>query len=104
LAREGAELTVRGVTNLTEQLAVQELATGVRAGSGVVLAGGNHKVPFRAAQRFASEHGGEAADWVKKSTTGSVRGSGGYTYQIHRAENVKTGQIVDAKLTTNAPR
>ncbi len=103
-AREGVEFGVRGATNLAEQLAARDLSAGVRAGAGVVLAGGTHKSKFRAAERFAQEYGGEAGDWVKKSTTESVKASNGYTYQIHWAENVKTGQIVDVKLTANAPK
>lgn len=93
-------LNVRGVTNLAEQLAAQELAQGVRAGSGVILAGGTS---FRNAQSFANQYGGDAADWVKKSTTASVQ-AGDYTYQIHWAENLKTGQIADVKLTTRVSR
>jgi hypothetical protein len=74
------------------------------SGGGVVLAGGTHKVRFRGAQDFANRYGGSASDWVKKSTTDAVRSTNGYTYQIHWVENVRTGQIVDPKLTDNAPR
>lgn len=102
-AREALELGFKGVTNVAEQLAFRELATGVRAGSGVVLAGGTHKVAFRQAEAFAAQYGGTAADYVKKTTTQSVTSGGGSkVHQIHWVENVRTGAIYDVKLTTQA--
>ena len=102
-SRQALEAGFRGVTNVAEQVAFQSLAGGVRAGRGVTIAGGGAKDAFRNAQKFADEFGGESADWVKKSTTESVTTQGGdVVHQIHWVENVKTGQIVDVKLTSQA--
>jgi hypothetical protein len=102
-AREGIEAAGRaGARNVAEQLAFQELAPRVARDAGVVLAGGSSKSAFRAAAGYAERFGGEAADWVKKSTTSSHAGSGGSVYQLHWVQNQRTGQIVDVKLKSYA--
>jgi RHS repeat-associated protein len=104
-SREALEAGFKGATNVAEQVAFQSLAGGVGAGKGIVLAGGASKNAFRGAADFATAHGGNAADYVKKSTTASVTSAGGSkVHQVHWVENLKTGQIFDAKLTTTARR
>jgi len=104
-AREVVDRAVAaGARNVAEQLAFSELLPGVARGSGVVMAGGTSKVAFRNAGRVAEAYGGNAADWVKKTTTASVTTSSGNIYQLHWVENIRTGQIVDTKLTRQAAR
>ena len=101
--REALEAGLKGVTNVAEQAAFRELSAGVRAGEGVVLAGGTHKTAFRQAEAFAAKYGGEAADYVKKTTTHSVKTAGGSkAHQLHWVENLRTGEIHDVKLTSRA--
>jgi uncharacterized protein RhaS with RHS repeats len=104
-SRRALQAGFRGAANVAEQAAFQSLADGVRTGRGVILAGGPSKAAHRSAQRFADEFGGDAADWVKKSTTESVTSQDGLvTHQIHWVENLKTGQIADVKLTSKVKR
>jgi hypothetical protein len=104
-SREALEAGFKGASNVAEQVAFQSLAEGVGAGKGVVLAGGATKNAFRGAADYASAYGGDASHYVKKSTTASVSSAGGSkVHQIHWVENLKTGQIFDAKLTTTAKK
>ena len=64
--------------------------------SGTVLAGPGGRVPFRSADRVASEYGGSATDWVKR-TSSSYLGRDGVVFETHLVENVKTGQRVEFK-------
>jgi hypothetical protein len=54
------------------------------------------RVPFRDAARVAKEHGGNAADWVKKSSS-SHTARDGATFETHWVENARTGQRVEFK-------
>jgi hypothetical protein len=63
---------------------------------GTTMAGAGARVPFRDATRVAKEHGGNAADWVKKSSS-SYTARDGATFETHWVENVRTGQRVEFK-------
>jgi len=93
-----------GARTVSEQLIFQELSSGASKGAGVVLAGGSSKVAFRDAAKTAERYGGEASDWVKKSSEAAHASPTGATYQIHWVENTKTGQIVDMKLSSQATK
>jgi RHS repeat-associated protein len=99
---EGVAASRAGARNVGEQLAYQELAPGVAGNAGIEIAGGASKAQFRGAAAYAERYGGDASDWVKKSTTGSHAGSGGNVYQLHWVQNLRTGQIVDVKLKSYA--
>ena len=63
---------------------------------GKTIAGTGARVPFRGAQRVATEYGGNAADWVKKSSSSrTIRD--GTTFETHWVENLRTGQRVEFK-------
>ena len=51
---------------------------------------------FRDALRVAGDHGGDAADWVKKSSS-SYAARDGVRFETHWVENVKSGQRVEFK-------
>lgn len=63
--------------------------------AGTIMAGANARVAFRDAARIAKQYGGEAADWVKK--TSSSYSCNGTRFETHWVENVKTGQRVEFK-------
>ncbi len=55
-----------------------------------------HKDYFRDAEKFAKELGGEASDYVKKTSTARILANG-ETSQVHWVENLKTGQRFNFK-------
>jgi RHS repeat-associated protein len=87
----GAESAVNGL-KLNKSLASQAQMGEV----GTTMAGAGARVPFRDATRVAKEHGGNAADWVKKSSS-SYTARDGATFETHWVENVRTGQRVEFK-------
>ena len=102
-SREAIEAGLRGATNVAEQVAYRTLSDGLGAGKGVVIAGAGAKDAFRGAANYAAKNGGDAADYVKKSTVQSVTTANGTkTHQIHWVENIRTGRIYDSQLTTQA--
>jgi hypothetical protein len=90
-AATGAESAVSGL-KLNKSLASQAQMGEV----GTTMAGAGARVPFRDAARVAKEHGGNAADWVKKSSS-SHTARDGATFETHWVENVRTGQRVEFK-------
>ena len=80
------------VLKLKNQLASQ----AQMAEAGTIMAGPGGRVAFRDAQRVASEHGGNAADWVKKTSSSFTDGKG-TRFETHWVENIKTGQRVEFK-------
>ena len=87
----GAESAVSGL-NLNKSLASQAQMGEV----GTTMAGAGARAPFRDAARVAKEHGGNAADWVKKSSSSHTAREGA-TFETHWVENVRTGQRVEFK-------
>jgi len=69
---------------------------------GISIAGSGTSNVFRDAERVAAEHGGTAADWVKK-TSKSYKAPDGTSIQTHWAENVSTGQRVEFKTVFSNP-
>ncbi len=63
---------------------------------GVVITPTGKKV-FRDAKKFAEQYGGQAEDWVKKSST-SFDVDHKISIQTHWVENIKTGQRVAEKV------
>jgi hypothetical protein len=90
-ASTGAESAVNGL-KLNKALASQSQTSEV----GTTMAGAGARVPFREAARVAREHGGNASDWVKKSSS-SYTARDGATFETHWVENVRTGQRVEVK-------
>lgn len=90
-AATGAESAVNGL-KLNKSLASQAQMGEV----GTTMAGAGARVPFRDAARVAKEHGGNAADWVKKSSS-SHTARDGATFETHWVENVRTVQRVEFK-------
>jgi len=90
-AATGAESAVNGL-KLNKSLASQAQI----GESGTTLAGVSAGVPFRDAARVAKEHGGNAADWVKKSSS-SYTARDGMTFETHWVQNMRTGQRVEFK-------
>ena len=80
------------VLKLKNQLASQ----AQMAEAGTIMAGPGGRVAFRDAQRVASEHGGNAADWAKKTSSSFTDGKG-TRFETHWVENIKTGQRVEFK-------
>ena len=60
------------------------------------MAGAGGRVPFRDAERVASQHGGVASDWSKKTSTPHTAADG-TTFETHWVENIQTGQRVEFK-------
>ena len=86
-----AENVVNGL-KLSKQLASKEQMTEV----GTIIAGTGSRVPFREAERITKEYGGNAVDWVKKSSP-SFTAKDGAQFETHWVENLKTGQRVEIK-------
>jgi len=89
---KGVPTGTADVLKLKNQLASQ----AQMAESGTTMSGAGGRVAFRDAQRVASEHGGNAADWVKKTSSSFTDGKG-TRFETHWVENIKTGQRVEFK-------
>lgn len=63
---------------------------------GITMAGGGGRAPFRKAAEIAKVYGGNASDWVKKTST-SHTAPDGIKFETHWVENVRTGQRVEFK-------
>lgn len=72
--------------NLSKSLASQQQV----GESGKVIAGKGSNTVFRDAAKVAQQYGGQAADWVKK-TSSSFTAADGTKFQTHWVENIKTG-------------
>jgi hypothetical protein len=90
-ARAGAQSAANAV-RLEKQLASQAQMGEV----GQVMAGAGSRTVFRDAQRIAQQFGGNAADWVKK-TSSSHLSRDGTRFETHWVENIRTGQRVEFK-------
>jgi filamentous hemagglutinin len=64
--------------------------------AGMIMAGQGGRVAFRDAARIAKEYGGNAVDWVKK-TSSSFTAKDGIQFETHWVENLQTGQRVEFK-------
>jgi hypothetical protein len=90
-AGTGAESALNGL-RLNKSLA----STAQMGEAGEVMAGVGARVPFRDAGRVAQQYGGNAADWVKK-TSSSYAARDGVQFETHWVENIVTGQRVEFK-------
>jgi RHS repeat-associated protein len=89
---KGAKYADEGYT-----LHKKSLASSDQLGqAGKIIAGEGSDVVFRNADRVASEYGGDAADWVKK-TSYNYSAPDGIKFETHWVENLKTGQRVEQK-------
>ena len=79
-------------TKLNKQLASQQQL----GEKGTTIAGPGAKQPFRDAKRAARDHGGDPADFVKKSSSSHAT-PGGTKFETHFIENTKTGQRFEHK-------
>ena len=80
----------------------KSLASHAQLGEvGTTMAGAGARVPFRGAERIAEEYGGNAADWVKK-TSSSYTAPDGTVFETHWVENIRTGERIEFK--TKFPR
>jgi RHS repeat-associated protein len=64
--------------------------------AGEVIAGGNSGKEFRDAQKMAEKYGGEATNYVKKSSS-NYEAPDGTKMETHWVENTKTGQRYEEK-------
>lgn len=90
-AGTGAESALNGL-RLNKSLA----STAQMGEAGDVMAGVGARVPFRGAGRVAQQYGGNAADWVEK-TSSSYTARDGVQFETHWVENIVTGQRVEFK-------
>nr|WP_225584871.1 RHS repeat-associated core domain-containing protein [Acidovorax sp. ACV01] len=89
---KGLDTGAGTVLKLKNMLASQ----GQMAEVGTVMAGPGGRVAFRGAQRVADDFGGDAADWVKKTSSSFADGKG-TKFETHWVENIRTGQRVEFK-------
>jgi hypothetical protein len=87
----------QSATALAKQLASEAQLGEMVAGTGERIAGAGARAAFRDAGRIAQTYGGNAADWVKMSSSG-FRAADGTTFATHWVENIVTGQQVEAKV------
>lgn len=94
-AASGGAENVANLGRLNKQLA----SVSQMAAPGKSFAGAGTTKPLRAADRLASQYGGEAADWAKMSSGNYNSGSGGIydLFETHWYENVKTGPQAEFK-------
>jgi len=64
--------------------------------TGETITGPGSQTAFRNAGQTAQKYGGNAADWVKKSSS-HYNDATGADFETHWVENVKTGQRVEFK-------
>lgn len=84
-AATGAESAVNAL-NLGKSLASASQVSE----AGTVMAGAGAKDAFRKAGEFAARYGGEAADWVKMSSSKYVARDG-LAFETHWVQNLRTG-------------
>ena len=77
---------------LEKQLASEEQLSE----SGRVIAGEGTDTPLRKAEQMAKDYGGEASDYVKK-TSSSYTAKDGTKFETHWEENIKTGKRFNQK-------
>lgn len=63
---------------------------------GTTIAGGQSATPLRKAEGLAIEYGGDAGDWVKKSSD-SYTAKDGTKFETHWEQNTQTGLRVNQK-------
>ena len=98
----GAAL-VNGAANVINAVKLEKaLASEAQMGeAGITMAGASRGTPFRGGQRAAQDHGGDAADWVKKSSSSSASRDG-TKFETHWIENTKTGERAEFKIKFTA--
>jgi RHS repeat-associated protein len=98
IASEGASSAAQAA-RLAASLASEQQMTE----EGVTMAGGTAKTVLRAASRLADEYGGQAAEWVKKTSSEFTR-SDGFRIQTHWYESIITGCRVEQKTKILDPK
>ena len=63
---------------------------------GKIIAGEGGKELFKDASRIVNQYGGDACDWVKKTSSKAITKDGNI-FETHWIENLKTGQRVEYK-------
>jgi RHS repeat-associated protein len=89
--------TQKSAIALSKQLASEAQLGEMIAGTGSRIAGAGARAVFRDAGRIAQTYGGNAADWVKMSSSG-FRAADGTTFATHWVENIVTGMKVEPKV------
>jgi RHS repeat-associated protein len=105
-ANYGANNALNGL-NLQKSLAHQEQVGNVlnKVDQGKVIAGPGSKTVFRDAPQAAAKYGGNAYDYVKKTTTAAPKTvSNGTQVQTHWVENIKTGIMTLFKPKITIPK
>jgi hypothetical protein len=75
----------------------KSLASQAQMGeAGTIIAGQGASTAFRDAAKFAEQYGGDAVDWVKKSSS-SFTAQDFIQFETHWVENLLTGQRVEFK-------
>ena len=64
---------------------------------GKIIAGEGAKDPFKHAAKFASDYGGSAEDWVKKTSMKAFT-KDGRAFETHWVENLITSQRLQYKI------
>lgn len=64
--------------------------------NGAAFAGTGTSEPFRGSGKIAAANGGDAGDWVKKSSS-QYTSRDGTTFETHWVENVRTGEKIQQK-------
>jgi RHS repeat-associated protein len=85
-----------GLVKINKQIASQQQM----GEAGAVIAGGSSKTPLRKAGDLAKEHGGDASNYVKKSSSAYPAGDG-VKLSTHWEENVLTGERFNMKSIIN---
>ncbi len=85
---------------LSKGLASQQQLGELASGLGTVTHGVAAHKPLRAAENLASQHGGQAADYQKVSSS-SYDAADGSHVETHAFRNSTTGQIIEPKTVIN---
>lgn len=92
----GGTATAANGVRLAKQLASEAGSAELLAGGGKVMAGAGTKTPIRDVGRLVAEHGGQAGDWAKvTSTTHKI--VNGVTVEVHGYMNMATRAVVELK-------
>jgi RHS repeat-associated protein len=84
------------LVRLEKSLASESQVAQALSGGGRVIAGAGSRAVFRDVDRIVKTYGGEAGDWVKKSSSKYVARDGS-VFEIHWVENLRTGKKVELK-------
>lgn len=86
------------LVRLEKSLASESQVAQAMSGGGRIIAGAGSRAVFRDLDRIVKTYGGEAADWVKKSSSKYVARDGS-VFEVHWVENLRTGKKVELKTS-----